>query len=488
MRNTYKMDNVFDALNLAIEFQQTGKYNLFRGQSQNWKVKSTFGRLTNTEVPKYKEIFERLIYFYETNQQLDKYVSDKDWFWAVAQHYGLPTKYIDFSFSPNIAAFFATNSDYTQIGKDCVIICLNETEFTKFVERTKSTLENEDAAPPSIIKPNVDNLWRLQAQKGCFLFSPYADFESYYDFDRIIFPYSEPYKDVLKEKIYPEIKSELEILLDHFFDVETRIKRKKRFDSIIKEFQMPQTTLGPLDYNKYLKIKSNHFSWDKEITNKWEFLIKEEWDDLKVIENIEININSEFNVEKQINFTIGELSNQFQLKHIRRNSICTFKISEKSHLPIKLSTVINKSCSRIWDGMRNLPYTDNEIYTVMAKYICLEINSIVYDKILSFNDEEVIVIELTNQYGSISTSFVSRSKVVSSYRSDIKEILHDNHGNIISSELLLLINNPKIIFDFNKLLNLFKEEIIAYQVLNNSKNNNPVIFYTPTQISVLGYK
>jgi len=53
--------------------------------------------------------------------------------------------------------------------------------------------------------------------------------------------------------------------------------------------------------------------------------------------------------------------------------------------------------------------------------------------------------------------------------------------------LLQRINDPRSIFDFNKLVKLFKEELIAYQVLFNSREENPVIFYSPTQISVLGY-
>lgn len=57
----------------------------------------------------------------------------------------------------------------------------------------------------------------------------------------------------------------------------------------------------------------------------------------------------------------------------------------------------------------------------------------------------------------------------------------------IPSELLLHTNKPSYVFDFEKLLNLFKTEMVAYQVLDNSKNDKPVVFYTPAQIKILGY-
>ena len=57
----------------------------------------------------------------------------------------------------------------------------------------------------------------------------------------------------------------------------------------------------------------------------------------------------------------------------------------------------------------------------------------------------------------------------------------------IPSEILLHINTPRYIFDFSKLLDLFKKELIAYQVLENSENNNPVIFFSPSQLRTIGY-
>jgi len=57
----------------------------------------------------------------------------------------------------------------------------------------------------------------------------------------------------------------------------------------------------------------------------------------------------------------------------------------------------------------------------------------------------------------------------------------------INSGLLMHINQAKVLFDFHKLMDLFKDEMVCYQVLYNSENSKPVIFYTPSQIEILGF-
>ena len=82
---------------------------------------------------------------------------------------------------------------------------------------------------------------------------------------------------------------------------------------------------------------------------------------------------------------------------------------------------------------------------------------------------------------------VSPSSITSAFRDDINDLILDMMPRPIPSELLLHINKPRYVFDFYKLLNLFKTEMIAYQVLENSENSNPVVFFTPSQIKTIGY-
>ena len=121
MAEIYEAKNLADALILARNFKSTGKYNLFRGQGQNWRVIPTIGRLTENKFEEVTEKIKRLYYFFETTSSLEKFKSDIDRFYAIAQHYGIPTSYIDFTTSIDVAAYFATNSKSNKIGEDCVI-------------------------------------------------------------------------------------------------------------------------------------------------------------------------------------------------------------------------------------------------------------------------------------------------------------------------------------------------------------------------------
>jgi hypothetical protein len=110
-----------------------------------------------------------------------------------------------------------------------------------------------------------------------------------------------------------------------------------------------------------------------------------------------------------------------------------------------------------------------------------------YKKAFSILGEELIQLKLINQYYSETKCYVSKSKIEKAFREDLEDILIKDFKGKISSEILLYKNKPQLIFDFNKLLDLFKEEIIAYQVVCNSRERNPVIFFSPLELTVLGY-
>lgn len=485
MAETFKVKNLSEAFNLAENFKLSGKYNLFRGQAQNWKVQSTIGRLSEKSHKEAVEKLIRLYKFFETESTLKKYVNDIDWFFAVAQHYGIPTSYIDFTSNVEIATYFATNSKSNRVAENCAIICLNEDDFIRFIEVTDSLYKKEKVITPYITRIEVDNLWRLQAQEGCFLFSPFTEIEKYYDFDKILFPFDTPFTKLTKNEIYPKRKSELEILLDQYFNAEKRILGQKRFQKFSTENKIPIVHLEKLDANEVLKKKQVHSSWKSKDFKDWHYPISEEWikQDSEII--IEINFSLKNEIEDQFLYINNLLADKF--RDINRKSKLKFQISTKPKLTKKLTDIVTQSCSRIWDGTRNLPYTNEEIIKIISQYICLEIYFHKNDKTYSISKEELVVLEMTNEYGSITRCHASPSKIVSTFRDDLDQILIDELMVEISSEILLNINIPNLLFDFKKLITLFKDELVIYQVLYNSEIENPVIFYTPTQITICGY-
>ncbi|HET8573963.1 MAG TPA: FRG domain-containing protein [Edaphocola sp.] len=487
MPEIYNVQNLDEALKLAIEFKKTGKYRLFRGQARNWEVIPTIGRILDKNLKEVTQQLERLYMFFETTPHLNKYVSDIDWFFAVAQHYGIPTNYIDFTSNIDTAFFFATNSKSNKVGELCSIICLDEDDFIRFVEFTKIIYQNDKVVPPYIVKVDVNNLWRLQAQDGCFLFTPYANIEMYYNFDKIVFPFSHSYNKLYSTDIYPDRKSELEILLDHYFNSEQKIQGYKRLRKFSEEVKIPFTTFKSPDFNEVIKSKDIHKSWMSVSFNKWNYVINEKWLPNEQKHCIPFELQSKENYEAQTQTIVTCLKQYFKGNSINRMTPLEFEINVKPKISKKLSRKINRSCQRIWDGTRNLPFSDDEIFSIISKYVFLEIHKNKNKYTFPLNGEPIITLEMTNEYGSITRCYASPSKICSSFRNDLKEVLIDELTQIISSEILLHINITNIVFDFEKLLDLFKDEIIAYQILHNSEEENPVIFYTPTLVSILGY-
>jgi len=142
------------------------------------------------------------------------------------------TNYIDFSKDPKVAAYFATNSNVNTRGQDSCIICLNSTHFEKVIEFIKPLLAKylkRNDARPQIVDIHVKNLWRLQAQKGAFLYSPFPNLETLYSFNKILFLFDQPYTGKIEEQIYPTKKSRLELDLDRFFETDRKRKSTRNY-------------------------------------------------------------------------------------------------------------------------------------------------------------------------------------------------------------------------------------------------------------------
>lgn len=100
--------------------------------------------------------------------------------WLVyAQHFGIPTRLLDFTFSPLTSLLFALENtfQFDVISNDAVIWFLNPTELNKMsASRTEiiNISENQDIdlnakELPVVISSKMIN-YRVNAQKGCFVY------------------------------------------------------------------------------------------------------------------------------------------------------------------------------------------------------------------------------------------------------------------------------------------------------------------------------
>ena len=100
---------------LVLENARKGKY-IYRGHaSYKWPLKSSIGRNKNYTKDLEKEVFLRFkMNYYSYTPERPQ--SDMDLLF-LGQHYGLPTRLLDFTYNPMIALYFACESEPESDGR-----------------------------------------------------------------------------------------------------------------------------------------------------------------------------------------------------------------------------------------------------------------------------------------------------------------------------------------------------------------------------------
>src|SRR5664279_2584214 len=106
-----RLASVQEALDLAWEWQSKNQADWFRGQVFPWPPRSSLARWRQQqESGETWSSSPALVRFQAWTQKLGEMsviASDESKLAAIAQHFGIPTDFIDFSFSPDVASLFS---------------------------------------------------------------------------------------------------------------------------------------------------------------------------------------------------------------------------------------------------------------------------------------------------------------------------------------------------------------------------------------------
>lgn len=123
---------VFETINVSTwdELKQTlNSFNrnwVFRGQpNAEWPLSNTLGRLSaSPTIPNKRFIEKQMLFHFEKNASeygiSSTIVSDKLATLSVLQHYGAPTRLLDFTYSPYVSAFFASRDTSNSNGNAAI--------------------------------------------------------------------------------------------------------------------------------------------------------------------------------------------------------------------------------------------------------------------------------------------------------------------------------------------------------------------------------
>ena len=495
----FKVTSIDEAIKLAYQLKLQGKYDYFRGQTRDWPVIATLQRLTENKYDGVMERVERFVDWFQHTPGLESIASEVDTVVAIAQHYGIPTNFIDFTTEPSVAGFFATHGTDIDDDKSGCIICVNTADLMdiwRVYSRFKST---EEYPPIEILTMDVQNLWRLQAQHGVFLFCPYPHFDTeIYHFDRIYFPHIEPSTDITEDDIYPKRKSQLEILIDQYFMKEALITGTKR---IHKNFDGPIVTLpkrdirGDTDLLLEGKLPPQHSSWNRDVLNLW---IKQHNENyfstrIDIVYSIECDPNAEIHIlTHDVSRTINNLLNY---NRDLRSKLLAWSICHRKDEIV--SEDLNSLVQRLWDGVRLLPYDTNDIAVGIGNCIALyckhiSLSDYNFDNKAFFNTMEdffgnSIELEFGAEDGSYSKSFASTNSLLTAVRSDIENYLAPAYKDIVRGNLTALlqaVQSPDCLFNFDSFVKVFLREIIPMQIL--MRRGLAAVYFSPARLSVFG--
>jgi hypothetical protein len=483
-----------EALNLANKWLRKGRFDLFRGQGRNWNLLASIHRGKNQK--QYELDFERLKLLYsfmKSNAVLKEYIHNIDHFSAIAQHYGLNTNFIDFTTDPRIAAFFATHSSANRVDELACIICVQRKHFTEVIDFAKPVIDRYlvNGHRPEFLSLDVKNLWRLQAQKGHFLYTPFAGIETIYRFHRILFPYSRPLEELKADDIYPGEKSVLETHLDHFFSAEHQSNNMKQIIDLFGEKIVHRLPEGSIF--DYIEAKCRpHHSWRQKYTFPWYQNIEEHWDDIGKKRCLQISLS----YSKIRNLEDRALTVQIEQildNHSSCRSTVARLVVKRVGIPFnkKLNSQIHKGCNLIWNGMRSLPFTNREIAIALSRFIILMYSHEFWKR----NDDykplmgNVVYIDLSSGDGSHSRAYIGGQNILDGKRQNISKYLKDKYRLVCEDNpvaLTQLINHPKYLFSFKGFRRLFVSDAIPYQTILEIYAKNPVIYFNPVHIKAFG--
>lgn len=491
-------DDVWSAIRLAEELKEAGKYDLFRGQRHTFDIRPSVARL-GVDPNEAREQLNDFAMWVHRTPDLQSLHNNENAILAVAQHYGLKTPLLDFSRSPHVAGFFAT--DGAAEADTGTIICLHKDRFAaSWHDLNSRHLESERSQLTELINIDVKNLWRLHAQEGEFL-RCHVDpnlLEMFSHFLHIYFPQKSKAQILSADEIYPTEKSHLEVLLDQYFLISSYVQREEQLKRIFgTSISIPQDAIESECrlFFKASELPQSDPSWLSEFALLW----LEEPDEhyRHINETIGVNIIlpqgiKEEDFDAHIEGQLPRL-NEGNNSSPRPNMAWTVvgELDRTLYVDGEGITLggdgeftkfaVQDMVSAIYSGMRYLPYSNSQIFRAIIRYL----------KMLRFG-----VYELINDCEGIELSgreirgrgFVSRQRIIEALRDDFMEHIDsrklDSSGLLNFRDTLFAARYVKSCYQFERFIELFVEDLIPSQAVVAVEGL--VIGLNPIRIDVIG--
>ncbi len=486
---------------MAEELRASGKYDIFRGQTQDWPMRSSFNRLDARGRAAAQERLMEFAGFVHETAELEAMRGDRSAVFAVAQHYGIPTVLVDFTTEPAVAGWFATDGDPPEEDRQSVIYMARVADL--------QTIYGEALPDLYPVAIDVANLWRLQAQAGLFIHLPFEDVPELDKwladgFGSIRFPYSATTSSIPRAAIYPDRRSRLEVLFDGFLSEERKRQANKAYERMgLGLVEIPaDERLGKAPSFRTGGPPPVHPSWSDEKLAGWAHPEEEfrrvdqparlglefEPTALETAEPAELAAEQARVVEAYLSehpdARLGPLDVEVALAG--SGELLTGRRHPDSRE--REPPTVGDDLAYCWDGMRRLPYSDRDLAQGLAFLATIWACVHGGGRTIYALHQSGTLLELgLARGGQHGHAFVETPELKAALRSDLPELLLPERLGAIDKPTLLLheVNQPQRLFDLDRLVSLFARRIVPGQfVMRRTK----VILFSPARLERLGWR
>jgi hypothetical protein len=453
MGTDFYCDSAQAALDLCKKLVWEGKATLFRGQKRDWPKLLPSLLRSGSDVNKSEQNLRAFSEWANSIPQMAVYRGSSEAITAIAQHYGIPTSFLDLTSSPEIACMFAKGSDDLECGNRAVIYCFREYDLRR-LEGAK------------IIRVSVANLWRLESQKGLFL------------------DYLEPgVCDAIRNlaiKIHFPIEQVTDAELLYLYTI-----RKSALETVIDQWiyrHSVESALQSLAIPRRISIKRytypGAFRWRDVPAYEQEWIYGEEGWIVPPIESISVADNHETVIIPTFEMADPLIAQQ-AVSNLISNAVEKYRGSDKllcfavELLPDKdgLNRSMSNLINRCWDGLRVLPYTNEEIInslSLTAAFVCARAAGVQgVDEWPKKIWGEIELLDIAPAGGHLEAAYVSSSSLRDSLSSKHLERLTRWMRKAAIDDPLSIMNyvvDPWVLFEFGSFRKMFVEQFVPTAV------------------------
>jgi FRG domain len=495
----FEVADVREAIELAYRLRAEGRYDWFRGQLVDLPPYSSalrIGLQDGTEAyERNKRRIKRFLDWVSATPQLLPLLKSGDAhsLSAILQHYGIATHYLDFTTDPGVAGFFACDTNHPPAATVSCIYCLNSLDLAACWDSVRHLESRRDMKIERVVV-DVSNLWRLEAQAGVFLYVNY-NWDVDYPMDRIVFPYTGYPPAPTRERIYPQARSFLEQMLDQYFDLDQSVSTNEKVREWLasRGDEHGQYTITGLPRRLYeeafddASTLTTVASWSESAIEAWLTIPNE-----RFLETVGRSLELQLGADSSASGIMGDV--RFGIAQSLRfeSSLRTLDLQFRfASAPGLLNTaLLSDLLRRAWNGMRALPFPAEDIAECLGRVAALHVLGFAdmsYDeqeRCLEAHMGRVKRVEFGPPDGASTQAWASMEDLVAAVRPDMRALLKDQYRARVEdpSKLFTLVQDPRLIFDFEPFRRLFARSLIATQVLDRRR----FIHFNPATVFAFG--